>query len=251
MKRFYFHWENDDESIRGMSYRLYAFLNQLVGNQQAYAWHQQQQTPLHQCLYRDGDQIIWRVALISQEAESVLAPKLSSLRKIILNGRQWSLKLIKQEEIPIEQLVQFHLFQQPAAKQFSIQWLTPTAYRVAGHYDTLPNIERMLNGLAQTWQKFYPDVGFWHSDMSQSWRNYCFYTRYRLQSTSFSFKKVHVPSFMGEATLSVTDHMPLARLVGLLISAGSWSGCGIKTALGMGGIRVLDQEDWQSFPSMI
>ena len=61
--------------------------------------------------------------------------------------------------------------------------------------------------------------------------------RYRLQSVFFPLEGVKIPSFKGELTMRVGGSETMARYARLLAGFGEYSGIGIKTAMGMGGIR--------------
>ena len=66
-------------------------------------------------------------------------------------------------------------------------------------------------------------------------------TRYELRSTSFSLEGVRIPSFVGRMTLKMTGTQTMSNFARMLFDFGCYSGIGIKTALGMGAVRILKE----------
>jgi CRISPR-associated endoribonuclease Cas6 len=64
--------------------------------------------------------------------------------------------------------------------------------------------------------------------------------QYRLKSTYFPVEGIRIPSYKGEMTLRLHGTDTLARYVRFLLRFGEYSGIGIKTAMGMGAIRVTE-----------
>lgn len=62
--------------------------------------------------------------------------------------------------------------------------------------------------------------------------------RYKLRSAVFPLEGVKIPSFMGEMCIKVTGASTMAKYARLLARFGEYSGVGIKTAMGMGGLRI-------------
>lgn len=63
-------------------------------------------------------------------------------------------------------------------------------------------------------------------------------TSYKLQSTYFSVESVKIPSFTGRITIKINKSAHLGNILKLLLSYGEYSGIGIKTALGMGTVKI-------------
>ena len=61
---------------------------------------------------------------------------------------------------------------------------------------------------------------------------------YRLSSYDYRMKNQYIRSFTGSVTLRANLSAPLEKLYRMLLRFGGYSGVGIKTALGMGGMKV-------------
>lgn len=61
---------------------------------------------------------------------------------------------------------------------------------------------------------------------------------YRLSSTTFRMKGQHIPAFTGTLRFHVRLAAPIQTIWNALLLFGAYSGVGIKTALGMGGMTM-------------
>ena len=64
---------------------------------------------------------------------------------------------------------------------------------------------------------------------------------YNLRSTFFSVEGVTIPSFTGTLLLKISGPQQLVNLVHLLLRFGTYSGVGIKTAMGMGALQLIEK----------
>ena len=60
-----------------------------------------------------------------------------------------------------------------------------------------------------------------------------------LRSTQFYLEGIKIPSFIGKLTIRVGGTRTMADFANLLFRFGTYSGVGIKTALGMGAIKLM------------
>lgn len=65
--------------------------------------------------------------------------------------------------------------------------------------------------------------------------------RYDLKSTTFSLEGVKIPSFIGKITIKITGTQTMANFAHMLFEFGEYAGVGIKTALGMGYVKMLKE----------
>ena len=61
---------------------------------------------------------------------------------------------------------------------------------------------------------------------------------YSLSSRDFRMKNQRISAFVGSIMLRAKLSEPLFRLYSTLLAFGGYSGVGIKTALGMGGVKI-------------
>ena len=71
-------------------------------------------------------------------------------------------------------------------------------------------------------------------------------TGYRLHSTSFGVEGVKIPAYQGSLSLKLLGPQQLVNLVHMLLRFGTYSGVGIKTAMGMGAFQIAEREKYTS-----
>jgi len=65
---------------------------------------------------------------------------------------------------------------------------------------------------------------------------------YDLKSVNFSLEGVKIPSFIGRLTIKMYGTSTMSNFANMLFRFGTYSGVGIKTALGMGSFKILSDE---------
>jgi CRISPR-associated endoribonuclease Cas6 len=65
--------------------------------------------------------------------------------------------------------------------------------------------------------------------------------QYRLKSTCFPVEGIRIPSFKGEICLRMRGTDTMARYARFLLRFGEYSGVGIKSAMGMGAIKLKER----------
>ena len=64
---------------------------------------------------------------------------------------------------------------------------------------------------------------------------------YNLRSLRFGLEGVRIPSFLGKIRIRIHGSQTMINFANLLFHFGNYSGIGIKTALGMGSVRITEQ----------
>ncbi len=235
-------------TLRGSGYRLYAALCELAGLEEAQRWHDGERTPLHQYLYGCEDNLFWRVHTLDKESDEALADPLSRLQTLPLDGLSIPLAAPTITRTTADAFLRHHLAQQTPPKQLQLRYLSPTAFRSAGHYEILPQPAQVLKSAAERFNVYLPqNLRVESKDLYEVWQAHCLLNRFRLQSANFSLKNVHIPGFMGDATVTLRGSEAMRALNALLFAALAIVGCGVKTALGMGAVAV-SAENWTLLP---
>ena len=68
-------------------------------------------------------------------------------------------------------------------------------------------------------------------------------TNYRLETIYFRVHGQRIPAFRGRLTFKVQGAQTLKAYVKMLLTFGEYSGLGMKTSLGMGGIKLEEKKD--------
>ena len=68
-------------------------------------------------------------------------------------------------------------------------------------------------------------------------------TSYRLESSYFKVHGKKIPGFRGRLTFKITGPNTLKAYANMLLKFGEYSGLGMKTSLGMGGLELEERKD--------
>lgn len=231
IKRYQFQLDTPQPSR--MAYPLYAvLLEQAPGNFSSLV-HDSAVTPVSQ--YVHGD--VWSVSLFGDAAIDALSPVLDELQTVFLRRDRIHLQLSAPEVTEIFSVDA--LLEAPPADGV-MQLLTPTAFKSGGVYHLLPTQRLVLQNLMLKWNGCFggccpiEDEGGGLEAMAEG----LVYRHIRLDTDRYQMKRVDIPGAVGSIELEnrlAGFHRVLANA---LLTFGTFSGVGIKTALGMGGMSM-------------
>ena len=124
------------------------------------------------------------------------------------------------------------------SSQITVEFCTPTAFKQRGKYLFLPDIRCIYQSLLNKYEETDEDFAFKDEDTLFHLTEHTHIKGYRLKSVPFPLEGINIPGFVGELRLSLSAPKPLINLANILFEFGTYSGIGIKTSMGMGGIRL-------------
>ena len=130
---------------------------------------------------------------------------------------------------------------QQAKKYISIQFVTPTAFKQNGKYLNYPDIRSLYLNLMNKYDAVSEQESMRDEETLDQLVENTTISRYELRSTVFCLEGVRIPAFLGRLTLRLDGAQTMANFADVLLQFGTYSGIGIKTALGMGAIRLLEE----------
>jgi CRISPR-associated endoribonuclease Cas6 len=211
------------------SYALYAAaLDRAVGDFAALA-HEDKSTPVAQ--YVHGDR--WHISLLTDTACEALGPVLDNMEPVRLdwNGQWLTLAPPTVACFDPQDCRRFRFGQ--------MQFHTPTAFRANNAYQILPIQQLMLQSLIGKWNMAFGEK--LPSELAQELAALLIYRKAEVKSDVYHMKKQQIPGFTGTLDVQIRDVGELGLLLSKLLTFGSFSGVGIKTALGMGGMTIHAQ----------
>ena len=96
--------------------------------------------------------------------------------------------------------------------------------------------------LVNQWNQIFPEIGLKDLDALDTLKRGLYITDYRLRLSRFYMKNSCISGFSGQTVLYSRLPAPLQEVWKSLLALAPYCGIGIKTALGMGGVRVEMQE---------
>ena len=238
ISRYVFRVVSQDPLPPDRAYAFYSCLLSLLPKETAGELHEQGETPISQCLYREQAEPLWRIHLLNEETCSVFSTVLDSLRTLQLHAGEIRLELLEKETLTADELIQ-NARAIETARFCSLRFLSPTAFKQSGRYTVLPEKELILQSLLKKWNTVFPSFPLEDEDAFRMLSDGLRICDYNLHTTRFILKDNKIPGFIGSMRFDAHLSEPLMDLWKILAVFSEYSGIGIKTALGMGGVRLL------------
>ena len=237
----------DNQSVSSeRAYAIYSWLLTKIPASYGDMLHQQGEKPISQYIYYHyhhaqadkTNQIIWTVSCLNQEISDVLEPVLKNLDIIPLHSG--NLKATCLEHISISSVGELHDLAERDlnSRYLHLSFHSPTAFKHDGQYIIFPEKRLLLRSLAEKWDYAFPAYPIRDEETLNAIENGVKITDYRLQSCRFALKNIRVPGFSGQIILQSNLAPPLMKLWNSFIYFSSFSGIGMKTTLGMGGVKA-------------
>lgn len=203
--------------------------------------HRQPFNPYSQYCYADkgSHELIWRIhALTDEAAEQVIRP-MQDVRSIKVRGIGSTLEVRRSTVEVIELTCLTDLIRDGDTGRSSLSFLTPTSFKSASSYVFMPSVRLILQNLLMRYNQLYEgdkEVG----EETMLYMERCArIVSYKLHSQYFPHvtKDHKIPAFVGSVVLKCHGPQPMIGLVRMLLKFGEYAGIGIKTSMGMGGVR--------------
>lgn len=172
----------------------------------------------------------------------ITAPGLSENDTIHLERLNLTVNItaVHQESLSHEELLKQTFFS-TCPRTVKLRFVTPTAFKVQGHYQIYPTIQHILGSLIQKYDAVHTKTEIAEDGLLEDFQRFISVIGYNLRSTFFSVEGITIPSFTGTLLLKISGPQQLVNLVHLLLRFGTYSGVGIKTAMGMGALQLVEK----------
>ena len=221
-------------------YALYGMISEKADKAYAEKLHRAECFVVHQYIHGSGMTAEWVVNLLGKEADENLS-NIFLQDRFTLDYYQSTLTVQNRqiETISESDLCMQYLAQKEPKRQIKLKFLTPCSFKSQKRYQIFPKEEWIINSLWRHWQSYAGEIVLDDDEVKAQLAEYTTISGYNLRSVNYMLKGQKIPSFIGTLDLKIDGPEPLVRLVNLLINFGTYSGVGIKNALGMGGYIVL------------
>ena len=222
------------------AYAFYSCLLSLLPEEYAGELHEPKETPISQCLYGKNGEMFWQIHLLDPTADNLFSAVLDDLTVLPLHSGEVGLDRQEKETLTAEDLMKAARNIQ-AERFFSLRFLSPVAFRRGGRYTVLPEKDLILQSLQKKWNGTFPACPLDDEDAFRLLAEGIQITDYHLRTTRFSLKDNRIPGFIGNLCVETRLSAPILEIWKLLIAFSEYSGLGIKTALGMGGVKLCSK----------
>lgn len=223
------------------SYKLYSWLQQMMPDDVCDYLHQNTQTPVSQFLFYDQNlgKSVWTISLLGVETERVIAPVLEQVSKIELHTESFDAHCLKQIQIDSVQALVYDAGAMGMDTRTTFRFCTPTSFKQNDRYAIFPQERLILQSLTSKWDVLFPEYPLSDPDAKQILEEGIRISDYRLRSARYPLKGVKIPGFVGEVVIDTHLSAPMQQLWNSLCILAPFTGVGMKTALGMGGVRLI------------
>ncbi len=233
----------NEELAYQMSLLFHGVLMELLPEEYADELHYSKLHPYTQHLECRGKTWYWIITALNKQAvDIILKNALWNLEKIELKKKQIVINIIGKQyiEMPYKQLME-HFYNEEHGKYLQLHFISPTAFKQNGRYVFYPDIHCFFQSLMNKYDAAVGDNIMWDEETLEQLCENAQIVRYDLKSVSFSLEGVRIPAFVGKITIKINGTKTMADFANMLVEFGTYSGVGIKTALGMGCIRQLKE----------
>jgi CRISPR-associated endoribonuclease Cas6 len=203
--------------------------------------HQSQLRPFSQYILPGPEQqLTWTIGLWDEVIAGHIVQAVMPLAKIELEHKGIILNVIGTQRVSQSEkdyFGQFFASDEPC-RRYEIEFLTPCTHKQDGFYALFPSPELIVNSLSRRYCAFMQNVSLDDPAAMEQVARHLRVVRYSLRTAVYYLENTKITGYTGRVTLTVSGPEQLARLAGALLSFGGYSGVGIKTALGMGGVAV-------------
>ena len=134
-----------------------------------------------------------------------------------------------------------HFYEDDGKRYIQIHFLSPTAFKQNGRYLFYPDLRCVFQSLMNKYDSATAENTMHDEDTLEQICEHAQVIRYDLKSVSFSLEGVKIPSFIGKITIKLHGTDTMANFVNMLFEFGEYSGVGIKTSLGMGYMKIINE----------
>lgn len=209
--------------------------------------HQNMWHPYSQYIVLNGENCVWRIMAFDQEAYHHIIEKVMavSFNQFQLKKSALSVNIIGK---------QLHVYQKstlidefnnvPGERYINIKVLTPMAFKQKGRYVIFPDCRLMYQSLMNKYSNVSKNLEMFDEETLELLVENSEIIRYKTRSMQFPLEGISVPGYVGEFTIKFYGSELLARYIRLLFKFGEFSGVGVKTAMGMGAIKIQGGNAW-------
>ena len=216
----------------------------------ASAMHANQLHPYSQYVEsrRSDGSVRWVICALNQEADEQIVRRIKDQigNEIYIDHHDEYLKVcgLTEERISYKELTESYFFGNHE-RTIRICFLTPSSFKQNGQYQIFPSVRLIFQSLMNRFDVCAPDQRIGSDDLLQHFEDHAQIVRYQLKSSTFYAEGVRIPGFTGQVTINISGPGQMVNLAWLLAAFGEYSGVGIKTAMGMGGMVKGVRNDGQ------
>jgi len=224
-----------------MSSLFHGVLMEQLSAQYGEYLHQSRLHPYTQHLECRRKEWFWVINTLNQEAaKQIIHSALLPMEYVQVKQRGLEIPIQQKrfEECAYQELADQFYFAE-CGRYIQVHFITPTAFKQQGRYVFYPDLRCIYQSLMNKYDGAVKEESMCDEDTLQELCRNSEIKQYDLKSTWFYLEGVKIPSFIGKITIRLKGTQTIANFANMLFRFGTYCGIGIKTALGMGAIRLI------------
>lgn len=205
--------------------------------------HEQGLKPYSMNLQFTTEGILWDIIALSDTADSnIITPLLKDdFQKVLLKKKNLVLHVMDKRVArhSYDELFEQNYFGE-RERYIKIRFMTPTAFKSDKKYQNYPTPRWIFQSLMLRYDAYAENSTVYSDELLDHYSNHVQMVSYHLRSISFALEGIWIPAFLGEVIYKISGNQSAVNLAYVLLRFGEYAGVGIKTALGMGKIEVLE-----------
>ncbi len=229
--------ELDSEKINtNMGSLFHGFLMGFIKPEYADYFHHNDINPYTSCIYKDKNKNkwIWRITTYSENAYKMIVEPLidSKIEEIELTHKDLIVP-ISSMDLHKTTISELYL---STNKSQRLNFITPTSFKSNGRTHIFPNIRSLLMGVVNKINKYSTSFKLEDEEVLNNFFDNIYINNYNLRTERFSLERIKIKGFKGWIDINTRDK-EFRDLLVFLVLVSEYTGIGIKTALGMGGVQ--------------
>ena len=218
---------------------FHGYLMENIDSAYAEYFHYNTTNPFTSCIFKDlkEDKFFWRVTTFSQKAYDMLMSYFSKgiPEKIYLKNKDLEINV---KSFSIQKKSYEDLFLECTERK-RIRLISPTSFKSNGVTHIFPNISTLISGVIEKINQHSDSTELKDKKIIEELLEKVYIKDYNLRTKIFHLEGVKIKGFMGTMDLAIRgEDNSLNNVLNFLILMSEYTGLGIKTSLGMGGIKV-------------
>lgn len=233
--------ENGDKLSFHKASLLQGVMMEKIDTEYAERLHEPKLNPYTQGVFYDKEHVYWVITTLNEEAYQKIALTLydDAFKEFIINKTNDKIKIVdKKIEINNVSALMERFYTDEHPRSVEISFITPTAFKSNGNYVFYPDLRLIFQSVMMKYNVAAQKMDMFDEDTLEQIVSMCYVSNYNIKSVRFPLEKVKIPAFVGKITINIRGNSTMARYIRMLFEYGEYSGVGIKTAIGMGMMRL-------------
>lgn len=221
---------------------LQSILMSKINQEYAEFMHESGLHPYSQSIEVKAGKNVWSIFTTNIEAyEQIIKPLASAkFEEFFIEKDQCRVWVREKELAKIKkaELTEKYYFED-ASRCIEIEFITPVAFKSQNQYVFYPNLRLIYQSLVNKYEAVSGsenvNLYVWIEQLVQNTS----VKQYNLKSCYYQVGKARIPAFMGKMKLGIEGSQSIVNFANLLFEFGEYSGLGIKTAMGMGNMKII------------